>query len=93
MVLGPTTVRDTSLCGVTVVESEQVPGAKISLATQCVIDSHIVVVCAGVCSVMSDSFATAWTTRLLCPWNFPAKNTGVGCQKTKIEIHGFCQRV
>ena len=29
---------------------------------------------------MSDS-ATPWTVdwRLLCPWNFPVKNTGVGC--------------
>ena len=28
-------------------------------------------------------FATPWTvgaTRLLCPWNFPSKNTGVRCQ-------------
>ena len=24
-------------------------------------------------------FATPWTTRLLCPWNFPGKNTGVSC--------------
>ena len=27
-------------------------------------------------------FATPWTiqiTRLLCPWIFPGKNTGVGC--------------
>ena len=26
-------------------------------------------------------FGTPWTepTRLLCPWNFPGKNTGVGC--------------
>ena len=23
-------------------------------------------------------FATPWTTRLLCPWNFPGQNTGVG---------------
>ena len=22
---------------------------------------------------------TPWTPRLLCPWNFPDKNTGVGC--------------
>ena len=31
---------------------------------------------------MSDSFANSWTiqpSRLLCPWNFPGKNTGVGC--------------
>ena len=30
---------------------------------------------------MSNSFATPWTVayRLLCPWDFPGKNTGVGC--------------
>ena len=37
--------------------------------------------CACVCSVMSDSL---WPhgmqpARLLCPWDFPGKNTGVGC--------------
>ena len=33
------------------------------------------------CSVVSDSFVTPWAVppRLLCPWNFPGKNTGVGC--------------
>ena len=32
------------------------------------------------CSVVSNS-ATLWTVapRLLCPWDFPGKNTGVGC--------------
>ena len=32
------------------------------------------------CSVMSDSVAP-WTlaARLLCPWDFPDKNSGVGC--------------
>ena len=40
---------------------------------------------ATVCSVQSLSrvrlFATPWTvaTRLLCPWDSPGKNTGVGC--------------
>ena len=29
-------------------------------------------------SVVSDS-AAPWTARLLCPWDSPAKNTGVGC--------------
>ena len=38
-------------------------------------------VCARVCSVVSDS---SWPCELrppgiLCPWNFPGKNTGVGC--------------
>ena len=32
---------------------------------------------------MSNSIATPWTlwipTRLLCPWDVPGKNTGVGC--------------
>jgi len=30
---------------------------------------------------MSDSFATPWAAghRLLCPWEFPGKNTRVGC--------------
>ena len=30
---------------------------------------------------MSDSFGIPWTilARLLCPWDFPGKNTGVAC--------------
>ena len=33
------------------------------------------------CKVMSDSFVTPWTVpaRLLCPWDFPSKNNGMGC--------------
>ena len=33
------------------------------------------------CSVVSDSLRPygLWPTRLLCPWNFPGKNTGVDC--------------
>ena len=33
------------------------------------------------CSVMSDSLGPhgLQLARLLCPWNFPGKNTGVGC--------------
>ena len=36
-------------------------------------------VCAG--SIVSDSlqYHRPQSTRLLCPWNFPGKNTGVGC--------------
>ena len=36
---------------------------------------------ACVCSVMSDSLRPhgPQPTRLLCPWNFPGKNTGLGC--------------
>ena len=33
----------------------------------------------GMCLVVSNS-ATPWTpARFLCPWDFPGKNTGVGC--------------
>ena len=43
-----------------------------------------VCVCAcerALCSVVSDSLRShgLWPARLLCPWNFPSKNTGVGC--------------
>ena len=33
------------------------------------------------CSVVSNSLQPheLWLTRLLCPWDFPGKNTGVGC--------------
>ena len=32
-------------------------------------------------SVVSDSLRShgLWSTKLLCPWDFPGKNTGVGC--------------
>ena len=26
-----------------------------------------------------DACASPWTARLLCPWNFPGNNTGMGC--------------
>ena len=34
-----------------------------------------------VASVVSDSLRPheLWPTRLLCPWDFPGKNTGAGC--------------
>ena len=35
--------------------------------------------------VVSNS-GTPWTTRLLCPWGSPGKNTGVGCQLLLQEI-------
>jgi len=42
-----------------------------------------VCICACVCLVLSDSLQPhgLWPIRvwLLCPWNFPCKNTGVGC--------------
>ena len=41
----------------------------------------ILCVCVCVCSVMSSSLQShgLQPARLLCPWNFPGKNTGVGC--------------
>ena len=37
--------------------------------------------CMLTCSVMSDSLRpyVLWLTRLLCPWDSPCKNIGVGC--------------
>ena len=40
----------------------------------------IMCVCVS-CFVMSDSWQPheLWPARLLCPWDFPGKNTGMGC--------------
>ena len=35
--------------------------------------------CTCACSAVSDSSWRHGPIRLLCPWNFPGKNTGVGC--------------
>ena len=53
-------------------------------------------------SVMSDSFETSWivTVRLLCPWDFPGKNAGVGCHfliwgiflAQRLSLHLLCWR-
>ena len=49
-----------------------------------------------VCPVMSDS-ATPWTvTRLLCLWDFPGKNTRVGCHfllQGILQTQGWCHLV
>ena len=39
-------------------------------------------------SVVSESFAIPWTAahQLLCPWDSPSKNTGVGCHFLLQEI-------
>ena len=44
--------------------------------------------CLCVCSVVSDSLQPygLQTVRLLCPWNFPGKNTGAGCHFLLQEI-------
>ena len=44
------------------------PSAPLAHAIKCVwVLSHVLL------------FATPWTRALLCPWNFPGENTGVGC--------------
>ena len=52
-----------------------------------------------VCSVTSNSLwpHRLYPTRLLCPWNFPGKNTGVGCHfllqgpfQPRDQTHVFC---
>ena len=45
-------------------------------------------VCVCVCSVMSNSLLTCglWLTRICCPWDFPGKNTEVGCH---FLLHGI----
>ena len=59
-----------------------------------------VCVCVCVCSVVSDSLQPhgLQPTRLLCPWNFPGKNTGVGYHfhlqgiflTQRLNLHLFC---
>ena len=55
------------------------PSIQIILGNQCVCVSH---------SVMSESLRPhgLQPARLLCPWDFPGKNTGVGC-------HSFLQGI
>ena len=36
---------------------------------------------------LSDPMDCMQPTRLLCPWDFPGKSTGVGCH---FLLHGFC---
>ena len=52
------------------------------------INRGCVCLCVRACSVVSNSLWSPrlWHTRLLCPWNFPDKNTGAGC-------HFLLQRV
>ena len=50
------------------------------------------------CSVVSDSLQAheLWPTRLLCPWDFPGKNTGLGCHALLqgiFPIHGSNPRL
>ena len=48
----------------------------------CLMSMFYVCVCVCVCSValVVSNSAIPWTiARLLCPWDFPGKNTGMGC--------------
>ena len=36
---------------------------------------------------------TAWSTRLLCPWDFPGKSTGVGCHFLLQIKKAECQKI
>ena len=61
------------------------------LKCQCLVNVACVCVCVCVCvsrSVVFDSLRPhgLWPARLLCPWNSPGKNTGVGC-------HSFLQGI
>ena len=58
------------------------PSTDKRIKKMCVCVRVCVCVCVYCCCLLtklSDSFATLWTvaTRLLCPWDFPGKNTGV----------------
>ena len=48
--------------------------------------------CTGVCVLSLFSpvwlFETLWTARVLCPWDSPGKNTGVGCRALLQGIFG-----
>ena len=48
----------------------------------CLLPTLVFPLCAVLCSVVSDPLRACglWPTRLLCPWNFPVKNTEVGCR-------------
>ena len=53
-----------------------------SFSPYLLIDTYVASVCACVsCLAVSDSLwpQGLWLTRLLCPWDSPGKNTGVGC--------------
>ena len=50
-------------------------------ASQCSPSSPLGAVIPALCSVVSDSLKPRgrWPARLLCPWDSPGRNTGVGC--------------
>ena len=62
------------------VAKSQIGHESISHITLLFLSIYLKLLCVS-CSVVSTSFQPhgLWPTRLLCPWNFPDKNTGVGC--------------
>ena len=50
---------------------------QICIMVACYTSFEWMCVCVCVCSVVSSSLQPS--ARLLCPWGFPGKNTGVGC--------------
>ena len=52
-------------------QTQRVPGVRLSVRASCMLS----------CSVTSDSLRPHGLepARLVCPWDFPSKNTGVGC--------------
>ena len=49
--------------------------------------------CVLSCTVVSDSLPShgLWPTRLLCLWDFPGKNPGVGCVSYRLVLaNGSC---
>ena len=52
-------------------QTQRVPGVHLSVRASCMLS----------CSVTSDSLRPHGLepARLVCPWDFPSKNTGVGC--------------
>ena len=55
---------------------------------KCVVNSTVCVCVCVLSSVLSNSLQHygLWPARLLCPWDFPDRNTGVGC-------HFLCQGI
>ena len=71
-------------------EPLEFPIVQIFLITQlwCTLPCSYVYCMCSVALVVSDSLQPhgSWPTRLLCPWDFPRKNTGVGCHAHLQEI-------
>ena len=63
-------------------------------ARVCVCVHACVCMCALSCTMVSDSLPShgLWPTRLLCLWDFPGKNPGVGCVGYRLVLaNGSCR--